>query len=170
MAVAKKTAETEHFWRAFLRTTETPECPYDVVSFADSPKLATQLMELVLCGQKRATAALLRQFGAEGEPLPVIGGHVVLVDGDGNPGAIWRTKELRLGPLVSVDDAFAWDEGEGDRTRAWWIDAHRAFFGRLAEQGGFRMHDHIETGFERFEIVWPPDIADPQFRTLPFSN
>ena len=84
-------------------------------------------LDLELCGQKRARAALLRQFGAEGEPLPVIGGHVVLVDGDGYPGAIWRTKELRLGPLVSVDDAFAWDEGEGDRTRAW-LDEHRAFF------------------------------------------
>jgi hypothetical protein len=25
---------------------------------------------------------------------------------------------------------------------------------------GFEMHDAIETVFERFEVVWPPDIAD----------
>ncbi len=62
---------------------------------------------------------------------------------------------------VSVDEAFAWDEGEDDRTRASWLDEHRAFFGRLAERGGFPMHDDIETVFERFQVVWPPKIADP---------
>jgi len=24
----------------------------------------------------------------------------------------------------------------------------------------FQMHDEIETMFERFEVVWPPEIAD----------
>jgi uncharacterized protein YhfF len=118
----------------------------------------------VVDGRKRATAALLRQFSPEGEPLPIIGGYVVLVDGHGRPRAIWRTKELRLGPLVSVDEAFAWDEGEGDRTRASWLDAHRAFFGRLAERGGFALDDDIETVFERFEVVWPLEVAVRQGR------
>jgi hypothetical protein len=42
----------------------------------------------------------------------------------------------------------------------WWLSAHRRFFGRQAAAQGFRMHDEIETIFERFEIVWPPEIAD----------
>jgi hypothetical protein len=25
---------------------------------------------------------------------------------------------------------------------------------------GFQMHDEIETVFERFTVVWPPEIAD----------
>jgi len=161
MAAAKKTEATEYFWRAFRTATKTRACEYNVVSFADRPEVATQLAELVIGGRKRATAGLLRQFGPEGEPLPVIGGHVVLIDGDEQPRAIWRTKELRLGPLVSVDEGFAWDEGEDDRTRASWLNAHRVFFGRLAERGGFPMHDDIETVFERFQVVWPPKIADP---------
>jgi len=160
MATAKKTGATDQFWHAFRMEAEVSGSGYDVVSFADSPKLATQLAELVICGRKRATAGLLRQFGPGGEPLPVIGGYVVLVDGDGEPCAIWRTVELRLGPLVSVDEAFARDEGEGDRTRDGWINEHRAFFGRLAARGGFPMHDEIETVFERFRVVWPPEIAD----------
>ena len=64
------------------------------------------------------------------------------------------------GPLNSVDERFAWDEGGGERTREWWLSAHRRFFGRRAAAQGFRMHDEIETIFERFEIVWPPEIAD----------
>jgi uncharacterized protein YhfF len=162
VAASGKTAATDAFWLAFRAKMPALAGPsgYDVVSFGDSPESATELAELVVLGQKRATAGLLRQFGPEGEPLPVIGGFVVLVDGRAQPRAIWRTTELRLGPLVSVDDAFAWDEGEGDRSRAYWLKVHRAFFARVAERGGFDFHDDIETVFERFAVVWPREIAD----------
>jgi uncharacterized protein YhfF len=63
-------------------------------------------------------------------------------------------------PLIGVDGAFAWDEGEGDRTRASWLDNHRRYFSRQAAREGFVMHDGIATVFERFEVVWPPEIAD----------
>jgi uncharacterized protein YhfF len=160
MAAAEKTEAVERFWQAFRTATGASASRYDVVSFADSPDVATALAELVVEGRKRATAGLLRQFGGDGEPLPVIGGYVVLVDGQGRPRAVWRTMELRLGALVSVDEAFAWDEGEDDRTRASWLALHRAFFGRYAERCGFELHDEAETIFERFEVVWPSEIAD----------
>jgi uncharacterized protein YhfF len=162
VATSGKSAAVNAFWLAFRESilTLAGQSVYDVVSFADNPETATDLAELVVVGRKRATAGLLRQFGPEGEPLPVIGGFVVLVDGRAQPRAIWRTRELRLGPLTSVDDAFAWDEGEGDRSRGYWLAEHRAFFGRLAERGGFDLHDEIETVFERFTVVWPPEIAD----------
>ena len=73
----------------------------------------------------------------------------------------WRTTEITVKPLADVDDAFAWDEGEGDRTRAWWLSAHRSYFSAQAQREGFEMYDTIETVFERFEIVWPPGVADP---------
>jgi uncharacterized protein YhfF len=90
----------------------------------------------------------------------VVGGYVVLLDGANRPRAIWRTTEVRTGPLNSVDERFAWDEGEGERTREWWLSAHRRFFARRAAAQGFSMHDEIETMFERFTIVWPAEIAD----------
>jgi uncharacterized protein YhfF len=61
-----------------------------------------------------------------------------------------------------VDEAFAWDEGEGDRTRRSWLRFHRAFFGRYAARNGFELQDDAETVFERFEVVWPPEIADAE--------
>jgi uncharacterized protein YhfF len=60
---------------------------------------------------------------------------------------------VEVKPLSKVDDLFAWDEGEGDRTRAWWLDAHRRYFQRQADREGFSMHDEVETVFERFELV-----------------
>ena len=76
------------------------------------------------------------------------------------PMCIWRTTEITVKPLVDVDDAFAWDEGEGERTRAWWLSAHRSYFSGQAQREGFEMRDAIETVFERFEVVWPPEVVD----------
>jgi uncharacterized protein YhfF len=84
-----------------------------------------------------------------------VGGHVVVVDGRGEPMSIFQTTEVRVAPLSSVDDAFAWDEGEGDRTRDWWLAAHAEFFTRQAANEGFEFHPDIETVFERFKVVWP---------------
>jgi uncharacterized protein YhfF len=52
------------------------------------------------------------------------------------------------------------NEGEADRTREWWLDAHRRYFSRLASREGFKFDDEILTVFEHFEVVWPVDIAE----------
>jgi len=84
----------------------------------------------------------------------------MMLDGEGRPRFIWRTSEVTIKPLSPVDDSFAWDEGEGDRTREWWLDAHRRYFARQTSREGFDFHDEILTVFERFEAVWPLDVAD----------
>lgn len=160
MAGSVRSALTDEFWRAYREAVGLDHDDYDVVAFGDGAEMATELAELTVAGIKRATAGLVRQFGPGGEAAPVLGGFVVLLDGAGRPRAIWRTTELRTGPLNSVDAQFAWDEGEGDRTRDWWLSAHRRSFGRRAAAEGFQMYDEIETVFERFEIVWPAEIAD----------
>jgi len=151
---------TDEFWRGYREAAGLSHDDYDVVAFGDGSDMATELAELTVAGIKRAPAGLVRQFGPDGEPPPVVGGYVVLLDGANGPRAIWRTIEVRTGPLNSVDERFAWDEGEGERTREWWLAAHVRFFGRRAAAQGFQMHDEIETMFERFEIVCPPEIAD----------
>jgi uncharacterized protein YhfF/GNAT superfamily N-acetyltransferase len=133
---------------------------HQVAAFGDGPEMQDELALLALEGTKRATAGLLRGF-SDGEPMPFEGGHVVLLDGRGATRAVWRTTEVGVGPLASVDEAFAWDEGEGERTRDDWLDGHRRFFRREAEREGFEMHDGILTVFERFRLVWPPEVADP---------
>lgn len=71
------------------------------------------------------------------------------------PRCLLKTVEIRLGLLNSVDDAFARDEGEGDRTREWWLDAHRRFFVRQAECEGTCFDEMREiVVFERFLVVW----------------
>jgi uncharacterized protein YhfF len=122
--------------------------------------MADELADLVVNGPKRATAGVLRDFQQDGEAMPVVGGHVLVVDGRGRPRCIWRTTEVTVKPLIEVDASFAWDEGEGDRTLPDWLDGHRRFFRRQAERQGWQFNDRVETVFERFEVVWPPEVAN----------
>jgi uncharacterized protein YhfF len=148
------------YWRTFAAAVAITADDYDVVAFGDGPALADELLALVLAGTKRATACLLRDVTGAGEPMPRVGGHVVVLDGARVPRCIWRTTEVTVKPLIQVDDAFAWDEGEGDRSRTDWLDGHRRYFARQAVREGFAFHDDIATVFERFTIVWPPEVAD----------
>jgi len=107
-----------------------------------------------------ATAGLLRDFGPAREPMPVEGGHVVLVDGSGTPRAVRRTTQVDIVPFHAVDAAFAWDEGEGERTLADWRDGHRRYWMRQGAHEGFTFAETLEVVLERFRVVWPPEIAD----------
>ena len=125
-----------------------------VERFGDSAELADELLDLVLHGPKRATAGSVAAFEQGGEPLPVVGDLWIAADASGRPRAVLRTTEVRTGPLSTVDDAFAWDEGEGDRSRATWLRDHEAFFRRQLPTLGIEFDPDMLTVFERFEVVY----------------
>jgi uncharacterized protein YhfF len=125
-----------------------------VERFGDSAELADELLDLVLHGPKRATAESVAAFEHAGEALPVVGDLWIAADGSGRPRAVLRTTEVRTGPLWSVDDAFAWDEGEGDRSRSMWLTDHEAFFRRQLPTLGIEFDPDMQTVFERFEVVY----------------
>ena len=99
-----------------------------MAAFGDTAAMADELLALVISGKKRATVSLLRDYATGGEAVPQAGDLVVVVDGGGRPKCIWRTTEVIVKPLSDVDYAFAWDEGVGERTRDWWLSAHREEF------------------------------------------
>ncbi len=152
--------DIERFWEEFRQATGSKVNSYVSVSFGNSPKMADELLALVTSGQKRATASLLREYAGEDQPVPEVGDHVIVTDGAGVPTAIWETTEITIKPLNQVDEAFAWDEGEGDRSREDWLSLHRAYYSEQARREGFEFEDDIETVFERFRIIWPPEYAD----------
>lgn len=134
-----------------------------VDQFGDSDALADELLDLVLAGTKRATAGLVAGYEMDGEDIPSAGAHWVVTDGSGTERLVLRTTEVRIGPVDSVDDAFAYDEGEGDRTRDFWLEDHGHYFERQVQNYGIPAPDGIGSlscVFERFVVVWPPALAD----------
>jgi uncharacterized protein YhfF len=66
---------------------------------------------------KRATATLLRDFETGAEPVFPRPGYLwILIDGAGGPVRVVRTTQVDVVEFADVDAAFAWDEGEGDRS------------------------------------------------------
>jgi uncharacterized protein YhfF len=100
----------------------------ETFSFGDNPALADELAELVLAGKKTATC-----WAAEQGLLTDDGKRMVVLDGAGRPRAVIETVELTQHRFPDVDAAFANDEGEGDRTLAYWRRAHEVYFTRLGQ-------------------------------------
>lgn len=146
--------EVTAFWSGFVASTATdPATPQPSAwCFGDTVELADELIELVLSGPKRATAGAVADYEADGEPLPEVGDLSIVTDGAMRPRAVLETTDVRMGPLSSVDDRFAWDEGEGDRTRVWWLASHTRFFSRAFARLGLEFHPDIQVVFERFEV------------------
>jgi uncharacterized protein YhfF len=146
-------AAVDACWAAFCAASGVQGEPSDVFAFGDSAAMADDLARLVVEGTKRATVTALVDCAAQGF-VPAVGDHAVVVRGDGSPAAVVRATEVRTGPLSSVDEAFAWDEGEGERTRDWWVAGHRAFFRRWFATSGRPPDDDPELVFERFVLRW----------------
>ncbi len=144
------------FWRRYLAATGAATAPgyTDLTCFGDSVELADELIALVIEGRKRATAASVAEYEAEAIALPEVGDRWIACDGRGRPRVVVRTTDVRVGPLSSVDEAFAWDEGEGDRTRSDWLRAHTDFFERSHAQLGVAFGPDILVVFERFEVSY----------------
>jgi uncharacterized protein YhfF len=154
--VEPEAAQIQTFWDRYLAASgEDPSMPVPVAGpFGDSMALADELVGLVLEGRKRATAGALADYERSGEALPTVGYRWIATDGSGRPRVVLRTTEVRVGPLSSVDDAFAWDKGEGDRSRAGWLDEHERYFGRLLASFGVPFSSDLACVFERFEVAF----------------
>ncbi|OAF05868.1 ASCH domain-containing protein [Bradyrhizobium centrolobii] len=112
-------------------------------AFGDSPALADELLELVVKGIKVATCS------TEDEPnTSTPGERWVVLDGRGEPRCVIETTEVTYRRFNEVEADFAFDEGEGDRSLAYWRNAHRAYFGRLG-----RFSDDMMLMCERFRLV-----------------
>lgn len=155
-----KDARVDRFWRSFCAQVRlAPDTPYQAWHFGDSPHLAHELVELVLHGPKRATASLAGFNDDRPDLRPVANGYSVVTEHDGTPRAVIRTTRLERRPFRAVDAAFAWDEGEGDRTLPDWQDGHRRYFTRELAALGRAFDEGMAVDLERFELLYPFDAA-----------
>jgi uncharacterized protein YhfF len=145
-------------WAAYVAATGASG-PYTAWGFGgpEVPELMTRLGLLVRDGPKRATTSLLSDYERDGDPLPAVGEHSVILGGTGDALCITRVTDVEVRPFGEVDEAFAWVEGEGDRSLAYWREAHLRFFAAM----GTPVDDATPVLLERFAKVWPPPIDPP---------
>jgi uncharacterized protein YhfF len=130
--------------------------PVEAFAFGDQPAQADQLAQLVRTGQKRATAALFADLGHRQDQLPQPGDTAIVLDGSAHPVCVIRTVDVEVMPFHAVDETFAWDEGEGDRSLQYWSAEHERFFRHRCRELGIAFGADLEVVLERFEVIWRP--------------
>lgn len=166
-ADAEQARQLQEFWetarirtgltRAAVVTGMTAEAtlPPPAWAFGDNPRLADELLELVLAGTKTATAALLAELERDGEPVPQPGDLSILLDGSGQPRALIRTTSVEVLPFGAVTEDQAHAEGEDDRSLASWRREHERYFRLVLAGTGTSFSNYLPVAFERFELLYP---------------
>ena len=150
---------TRAYWQAFLDSlkSETHPATYEAWSFGDGAEMADRLGALVKAGIKTATAGLVWDYEHDGSAYPQVGGYSVILDGAGMPLCIIQTTEVTVKSFDQVEAAFAYDEGEGDRSLAYWRQAHWKFFSRVCSVIDRLPQEDMPVVCERFRLVYAAD-------------
>lgn len=153
----KRTAMVQEFWTEFCRRNADidPAMEFQVWYFGNAHEMSLDLGNLVLAGKKTATASLDSVNKIKPEDAPVPDGYSVVTDFEGNPMCIIQTTEIRHTPFDAVDAQFAFDEGEGDQTLAYWRSVHRPYFERESAALGLEFDEKSMVCCEWFRLLFP---------------
>lgn len=116
---------------------------------------ANTCAELVRIGQKTASCSMELWYSEHGEMMPQVGHLQVVTNWDGEPVCIIQITDVSTCRYSDVSEEFAQAEGEGDRTIAWWREAHTKFFKAECEELGIDWHEQRLLVLERFRVVYP---------------
>ena len=152
MNVSKKITD---FWNRFQKEKGITSRFVSAWSFGDNPELADELLRLVLIGKKTGTATLVIELEREGEKMSQVGDYNIILDGKGKPAAIIRTTSVEIKPFNKVEEAYAYSEGEDDRTLKSWKTEHWKYWTRKGQKLGFAMKEDLLVICENFELVYP---------------
>ncbi len=95
--------------------------------------------QLILHGEKRASCSMDYWYSHEGEKMPEVGHLQVVTGRQGNPVCIVEITSVSRCKYSDVPESFAEEEGEGDKSLAWWRKAHWNFFSKedISKSMGF---------------------------------
>ena len=127
---------------------------YETWLFGETKKLSNQLVESVRIGQKTATSALVWELEAKGEKLPSVEDIVVVTNWKGDPSCIIEITETEVRPFSEIDERFAFDYGEGDRTLKWWNRAMWDYYSEVCRKVGLEPSTNMPISCQRFRLLY----------------
>ncbi|MFT8324181.1 ASCH domain-containing protein [Oenococcus sicerae] len=122
-------------------------------AFGGNDILADELGQLVASGVKTATASGYKSYAIHHEPLPATGGFDIVL-GSQRPLAVISNELVSVVKFADVDAQQAYLEGEGDRSLAYWRQAHEAFFKEDFKADGLTFSYDSDIVLERFRLVY----------------
>jgi uncharacterized protein YhfF len=158
--IVDESPAVQEFWRAFLRSgvVDLPEGAtyFEASMFGEGGELAAVCAAAVLAGEKTTTSGLLWGWEAEGLRLPEPGEYSVVLNADGVPVCVTETVEATIRAFNEVDEQFAYDYGEGERTLEWWRKALWNYYAADCARNGWEPSPEMPLVCQRFRVVYQP--------------
>lgn len=152
-------AKYQTFWASFLATLSQPEYAntkfYEAFAIGYDKESADDGASLILKGEKTSTSMLLWDVEVNHQPMYEVGSLHIVKDGSDQPVAVVETTELKVLPFNEVDEQFAYDYGEWDRTLAGWRKACWGFYSQQCQDLDKEASETMPLLCERFKVVFP---------------
>jgi uncharacterized protein YhfF len=148
---------TAEFWDRYLESvadaSHAQRWLYDAFRVGPTDDSAEDGALLIVRGLKTATASLLWSYEASHRPRPQVGSLHVVENARDQPVCVIRTTELIIRPFREVDQRFAYDFGEWDRSLKMWRQECWQLFAATCTQLG-RDPDHaMPILCQRFRVL-----------------
>lgn len=120
---------------------------------------ANTCAELIQQSIKTATCSMKHWYESGEESMPQVGHLQVVLNWQGEPTSIIEVTEVQECLFSEVTEEFAAQEGEGDRTLAWWRKAHWNFFAKECAEIGIEPSEQMALVLERFTVVYQEALS-----------
>jgi len=141
----------KELWDIFIKENNLNSCDYEAWTFGVDVDL---LAQLVVTGEKTATASAYPLYELENEPLPQTGAYSVILDSKENAVCIIQTTKVAVVPFNEVTVEHAYKEGEGDKSLNFWREVHEKFFAECMAEAGLKFTYDMKVVCEEFVVVY----------------
>lgn len=144
------------YWGAFQKK----HSGYDDVKqpqsfyYCDNKKDADECAELVVKKIKQATSPSVWWFKKNSEAFPQVGDLAIVTNWDGAPKAVIKTTKVEIVKFKDITSEYAFTEGEGDKTLAYWKKAHWDYYTNEMKKFDEYPTEEMEIVCEYFETIW----------------
>ena len=142
----------QEMWNAYKQINPSIGDEIDAWAFGVEADL---LADLVLKGEKTATASAYDLYAVDNDPLPQEGTFDVILDSQDQAVCIVEVTKVSVQPFHQVSADHAYKEGEGDKSLAYWRQVHEEVFTEWMSEVGLTFTPDSKVVLEEFRKVYP---------------
>ena len=142
----------QEMWNAYKQINPSIGDEIDAWAFGVEADL---LADLVLKGEKTATASAYDLYAVDNDPLPQEGTFDVVLDSQDQAVCIVEVTKVSVQPFHQVSEDHAYKEGEGDKSLAYWRQVHEEVFTEWMSEAGLTFTPDSKVVLEEFRKVYP---------------
>ena len=155
-------AQIQEFWEACCKALPdlSANTPYTIKTYGNTEEMADLLLSLIREGEKTGTFAVDWEFETAPETTPRQGDHVIVLDGRGAPGCLYRLDSVEKLPFNKITQQHVACEGPSMRELAPWRKMHWAYWTRVLDGTGHVPTEDMTVLVQNFRVLYPVASAN----------